>query len=302
MGGVPNWLQNRLGIVACRDGSTGNNHYEGAEWVTVPMSGAKGLQTLVTLGRELSKRCAIDISCSLHFHIGNIPTERVYLVSLYMLVYQIQEDMLKMFPYYKTDHRDIKRKNYCQKLEKMSIYSLKDYSKEGYEAYIEHIYLKLFQWLSDGHAADSEVNRRRERHPIDAKWNRPSRYFIVNLQHMLFSPRRTCEHRLHSGSQNPQKICFWLFMCNAINKYAQENMKSIISGEKITFIDVLNYYSDKWKGDANAKFLSDLLCDYYTKRCKDFAKDKEKGDKVSEWDLKQDSSYKFTYQGVSLFS
>ena len=57
-GNMPAWLQNRYGLVACRDGSINS-----AEWVTVPLSGAKGLYTLAETGKEISARCNIDINC-----------------------------------------------------------------------------------------------------------------------------------------------------------------------------------------------------------------------------------------------
>lgn len=295
-GTVNEWLQNRHGLVACRDGSIGS-----AEWVTVPMTGAKAIQNLITIGRELTKRCSINLDCSYHIHMGNLPKERVYLVALYMLVYGIQDDMLKMFPYYKTDHRGIKRKNYCQRLKKMSIYSLKDNTKEGYTQFVNSVYEKIFEYLSDGHAPDMAVNRRQQRHPIDQKWNRPSRYSIYNYQNMLFSPRETCESRLHSATLNPQRIVHWLFINNCVIKFAEHNMKRIISGERITFMDVLNFYKDHWKGDKDAEFLSEYLQAYYQERVEKFAKDIEKGDKISDWELKGDPKYSFSYKGISLF-
>jgi len=169
-GSIGDYLQIRHGIVACRDGSI-----QSAEYVTVPMTGSKGVQNIITFLNEAKKRTQINIECAYHLHFGNLPHERVYLVALYMLCYQIQDDIFKMFPYYKTDHRGIKRKNYCQKLQKMSIYSLKDSSKEGYEQFIDTVYSKIFEFLSDGQAAGLDVNRRQQRHPIERKWERHNR-------------------------------------------------------------------------------------------------------------------------------
>ena len=52
LGNLPNHLQNRYGIVPCRDGSLNG----GMELVTIPMTGAKGLQTIVNLTDDLKKR------------------------------------------------------------------------------------------------------------------------------------------------------------------------------------------------------------------------------------------------------
>ena len=170
-GSIGKWIENRHGLVACRDGSLEG----GGEFVVVPMYGAKGMQNIIEICKELQKRTQIDIRCAYHIHMGNLPHERVYLVALYMLVYMIQDELLAMFPYYKTDHRGIKRKNYCQKLQKMSIHPLKDQSKEGYDQFVDHVYGKIFEFLSDGHAADMDINRKQHRHPIERKYERSSR-------------------------------------------------------------------------------------------------------------------------------
>jgi len=169
-GNCSNNFQYRHGVVSCRDGSIG-----GAEWVTVPMGGVKCLQNIVTIAEELSKRCNVDINCSYHIHFGNIPLDRGYMVALYILCHQIQDDVFKMFPYYKTNPDGIKHKNYCQKLDRLHIYPLQDKSKEGYKGYVNEVYEDIFKFLSDGAPADINYNRQRKKHPIREKWNRKSR-------------------------------------------------------------------------------------------------------------------------------
>jgi len=297
VGSMPDYLQNRLGLVICRDGSLEG----GPEYVTVPMEGAKGIQNIINTCKELQKRNQIDIRCSYHIHLGNLPKERVYLVALYMLCYQIQDDIFKMFPYYKLDHRGIKRKNYCQKLKKMSIYSLKDQSKEGYDQFVDVVYNRIFEFLSEGHHADQEVNRTQMRHPIREKWQRSCRYYDWNFINMLFSPSGTCESRLHDATLNSQRAVNWLFMNRAVIAFAENNIKKIICGDTISFIDVLNFYKTHYKSSKDAMFLSDYLIAYYTERKNRFAKDIENGDKVSEWCLKDDLTYKFQFDGKALF-
>jgi hypothetical protein len=277
----------------CRDGSI-----QGGEAVSIPLSGAKGLQNMKHIGEELTKRVNIDINCAYHLHIGNIPTTRIYLVALYMLGYAIQDELFKMFPYYKTNPQGIKRKNYCQKLNKMSIYSLKDQSKEGYEQFVDVVYNKIFEFLSDGRKGNTEVTSGRGL-PISHKWQNNSRYFFLNLVNLLFSKRRTAEYRISSPTTNPQRIINWLFICVAITRYAQYNMKSIISGAGISLEDVLNFYKNHWKGDKDAAFLSDYLIAYYKERKAAFEKDFKNGDFISAWEIEKDKNYKFTYQGVT---
>lgn len=141
------------------------------------MSGAKGLQNITDVATLVTERCEVDINCSLHYHFGNIPKDRLYLIALYTLAYKIQDEVFEMFPYYKTDPRGIKKKNYCQKLKQMSIYPLKDSSKEGYEQYVEEIYVRIFTFLSDGHPPSEFANKKLHKHPIRNKWERHSRYF-----------------------------------------------------------------------------------------------------------------------------
>lgn len=103
----------------------------GAELVSIPLSGAKGLQTLVNLSEELQERGEIGIDCSHHIHFGNIGTDKLSIISLYRLCRNIQNELLPMFPYYKVDPSGIKQKNYTKKLLKLNINSLKDPSKES---------------------------------------------------------------------------------------------------------------------------------------------------------------------------
>jgi len=296
-GCMASYLQNRHGIVICRDGSING----GMEAVTVPMKGVKGVQNLIEIGKNLSKTTEIDISCSYHIHIGNIPTDRCYIVALYILSYKLQKDIFKMFPYYKVDWRNYKRKNYCQKLPKLQINSLQDFSKEGFKEYIDFVYYKIFDFLSEGHKADDKINRKIRQHPNREKWNMHSRYFYQNFINMFFSTRNTIESRIHCPTNNPQRLVNWLFMNVAIVRYAEINMKKILSDEKITFEDVLNFYKTHYKNDEKAAFLSDYLIAYYNERVNEFQKDFQNKEYLSDWTYLNDKDYKFSYNGISLF-
>ena len=296
-GNMPDSIQNKNGIVICRDGSI-----HSAEYVSVPLQGPKGLQTIINFAGELSKRTTINMECSLHYHIGSIPTDRLHLITLYVLGYKVQDDVFKMFPYYKTDHRGVKKKNYCQKLKKMQIHSLKDFSKEGYKSYIDEVYVRLFTFLSDGHPPSSGNNTKIQSHPIRNKFDRPSRYYWNNLQNMIFSARRTTEYRIHTPTTNPVKMTVWLFMCVALTKYAELNSQEILAEtKKISFEDVLNYYRDAFPGDKDAEFLSEYLISYYQSQSAVFAADLEKNDKLSSHDIDSDKDFTFSYQNKTLF-
>ena len=119
---------------------------------------------------------------------------------------------------------------------------------------------------------------------------------------MLFSPRETVEARLSSPTINPQRAVLWLMINNAIVKFAEHNMKRIITGEKISLTNVLNFYKDHYKTNADAKFLSEYLCAYVKERTEKFAKDKERGDFVSSYEIDGDNRYKFEFKGKMLFA
>lgn len=293
-GFIPDHLQYRHGIVMCRDGSIA-----GGEAVTVPMSGAKGITTLDNISKDLKDRARVDIHCSYHLHIGTIPKDRAFLCALYVLGYKIQDEIFKMFPYYKTNPAGIKRKNYCQKLGKLGIHSLKNKSKEGYKEFVDYAYTRIFTFLSDGTPPDEFHNRKQLQHPIARKWDRPSRYYWLNLQNMLFSERFTAEFRIHHATLNSQKMINWLLMCNAIIKYAEHNQEKIFTtAGKISLLEVLDYYKTSFPG-KEGNFISEYLKAYYQDRVNYFQKDFEQGDYLSSREADQDKDFSFTYDGIT---
>ena len=300
-GYLPDNLQNRHGVVICRDGSLKDeNGGLGAEYVTVPYSGAKGLQTIVSLCDDLKNRNDIDIHCSLHIHAGNIQTDRLYLISLYKLCLNIQDEVFEMFPYYKTDPSGYKQKNYNQKLKSLfKTFNLCSLCKEDYNYFVNNSYERLFRFLSQGYDPCKQFNRENKKHPSTHKWNRDSRYFWVNFMNAIFSNRNTIEFRLHTPTQNAQKIINWLFIINAICRYASFHSKEILTSDKIiTFKQVLDYYKNTFSNEK-ATFLSDYLYAYFEERKELFRKDLEKNDKLSAWEMNNDKDYIFKFNGVT---
>lgn len=192
-GCLPDYIKNRLGIVVCRDGSLNG----GAELVSIPLGGAKGLQTLVNLSEELQERGEIGIDCSYHIHFGNIGTDKLSIISLYRLCRNIQNELFTMFPYYKVDPSGIKQKNYTKKLLKLNINSLKDPSKEAYELYLQDSWAKLFDFFAEGKITLEQFNKKTREHPIQRKWEHKNRYYYFNFLNMFFGHRHTVEARLN---------------------------------------------------------------------------------------------------------
>ncbi len=301
-GYLPNHIQYRNGVVICRDGSLHDEDGSiGPEFTTIPLKGAKGVQSLINLGNELSLRTLIDLHCAFHIHLGNLPTSRMFLVSLYKLAISIQDEMFELFPYYKNDERKYakKDKNYCKRLKKLSIFSLKPRDKEGFDYYINDNYIRIFTFLSNGVVPDRNYNRKTKVHPQPGeKWNRPARYYWINFMNAIFSNRNTVEFRLHEGTTNPQKIFSWLFICNAIVKTAICKAGQIISGKRLTLTDVLNYYASSFK-TSEAMIMTDYLKAYCKHRKEYFKNDYENNNFLSEEFLKNDTTFNFEFSGIS---
>jgi len=108
-GVVPGKTMLEQGFVPARDGSTRNYEY-----VTKPF---KQISSLIPIVETLKNTCEFDVTNSLHCHIGNVPTNKEFITKFYTLMVNIQDQVYRMFPYYKfTNVNKIKRKNYTQPL------------------------------------------------------------------------------------------------------------------------------------------------------------------------------------------
>jgi hypothetical protein len=295
LGYVPDHIQNRHGIVICRDGSIDN-----AEYVTVPMHGAKCLCNIKYFAEELSKRTIPDIKCSFHIHLGTVPDDRLFIVALWALAIKIQDELYTMFPGFKTYWEKFKKKDYNQKVRKLGIATLKTtFTNQEYHAYIDDAYYRIHKFLNDGHEPDDRFNRNNHQHVRSQKWERAGRYYWINFMNMFFSERKTIEFRLHQATTNGQKMVNWLFICNAILKYAEKNARKILSSaDKISLNEVLDYYKDNFK-TKEADFLSRYLKAYVEDRKQYFANDNARGDYESRKELVGDKTYSFGFEDVT---
>lgn len=297
LGNLPLHLQHRYGVVPCRDGSLNG----GIELVTVPMTGAKGLQTVINLTDDLAIRGLVDTNCSLHIHFGNIGNDKLSVIALYRLCRILQEELFTMFPYYKTDHNGIKQKNYTKKLQKLNIGVLTDYSRDAYEAYLLDSWNKLFNFYAEKTITLSEFNKKTREHPIHNKWSRNSRYYYFNFMNMFFTHRHTVEARLSGPTTNRDKVLNWFLICNAIIKYSQKYAKQIITKDRtISIKEVLDIYPTLFPNCSESKFLSNYLYNYFVERQVRFKKDYSQGDYISMWDINDDKEYKYSYMGRNL--
>lgn len=293
---LPKHILAKYGVIICKDGSIKdrNGHYP-PEYVTVPLIGAKGLQTLRNLSKEIALRSDIDIKCSYHVHIGGMNIDRVLMVALFRLCSKIQNDVFRMFPYYKTEPNGFKEKNYCKKLPAV----INAYGAKDFNDYINNSYQDICTFLSGGHRLDMDFNRKAKINPWGGeKWNIKTRYYWVNFVNPVFGKRDTIEFRIHTPTLNADKIINWLMMCIAIIKYAETNPKDCVTTKKVTFTDVLSHYGNS-RGTSFGNHLSKRLIEYYENRVEYFKKDFERGDYQSNRELVEDQKFEFNISSLN---
>lgn len=296
-GFLPDYICNQLGIIICKDGSIKNQ--DGGyppEYVTVPLKGVKGLQTIRNLCSEMQLRSEIDIRCSLHVHLGGFKMDRIFLVGLFRLCTKIQNDVFAMFPYYKSHYQGYKEKDYCKKLPDI----LCPYGNSDFNEYINECYQDMYLYMTEGRELSNKYNRKKRTNPFgEHKWNIPTRYHWVNFINPFFGKRDTIEFRLHTPTLNADKSINWLLMCVAIIKYAQANTLQCINDSNVLFTDVLNYYRDS-RSTAYAAHLSKRLAEYYENRVEYFKNDVKKKNYTSEEELLTDNNFIFNVTNINV--
>lgn len=308
-----------LGIIPLRDGSI-----KGFEYTTIPYGMkdsslketgfralGKDLNTLKKVCEELQNKTKINNSCSMHLHIGGARKDKLYLIALYMLAYQLQDEMFLMQPKFKEDA--IKylglQKNYCQKLNhldlfKNCIFDKSSILKSNYCDNVDLHFNNIFKFLSGGYDIGSKFNRKNHIHPYQRKWERMARYHWVNLVNCVFSDSGTIEFRLHASTLNFTKVLNWILICSAIVKYAETHTKEIVSGSlgKIDLNTILlgysNNFRDKKTVNSYGLFIYNYLTAYVKERKNYFKEQFQKGEIDGSDDLKKDSSYSFDFNGI----
>lgn len=287
MGFVSENLLYKLGLIPVRDGSlrlpSGQEPYE---FVTVPLQNAKGIAALDNICKTLSERTAFDEKCSLHLHLGNVPYDELFIISFVKLIGMVQEELLSLFPYYKTDPEIIgSAKNYCKLLPlnimPKSINNLKQLTKNEYEEYISQSFNNIYHFVSDGQFPTSKYNRKKLHHPIQKdKWHIKSRYYLINLVPLMFKSFRTIEFRLHTPTTNRYKVFNWMLLASALAKYAENHTETVLSSDTIKLDQVLtSIYDSK---------LSNRLIQYINNRKNMYA---NQNDPTGTTEFQSDSKY-----------
>ena len=214
-GVIPERYLFRNGLIACRDGSI-----SGFEYVTIPLGGDVGLESLKRDCDKLQKFCSIDNQQSVHIHLGGFKKSIPNIVALYRLITLIQNELYSLFPANYVHTSAFKRRDYCSPLPPISGLT------KGSNAAFEYIFEALGGVDFSGKLSDEE-------HPLDRsgqhKWNVDPRYRICNFVPIIWGDRKTIEFRVHVPTFNFDKISYWLFICSAILAYTENNRTKLLA-------------------------------------------------------------------------
>tara|TARA_R110000772_G_scaffold54130_1_gene123528 strand:- start:48146 stop:49867 length:1722 start_codon:yes stop_codon:yes gene_type:complete len=227
-GFIPERITDRLGLIGLRDGSI-----EGLEYVTIPLQGKKGIQTVIDSLDELKKRTRFDNSCALHLHLGNIPRTEEFFLALYKTLVLMQDSVYEMFPLHKKYNYGVKRKHYTKPLDyRNTLYLMDPVINRGN---LTKNFSILYTHLSMGqHYGDvgNDLNNVKV-HPSDpkgtSKWNIKTRYHWVNLIPLLFGNKQTVEFRIHTPTYDTNKIINFMLICGSIVNFTIKHMETILT-------------------------------------------------------------------------
>lgn len=298
-------------ILPIRDGSIKNHEY-----VTVPFYDAKGLQAFINVMKLLQNTCTVDQTCSLHFHLGNIlereKDTKLYLITIYVLYYLLQNEIWDMIPPYKKSIEFLKTKDqfkdHCKNLNSLRLLDFDIYNKDGSvnQKQLDAAFKRFFTLWNDGQEPTAKYNYSTRTHVKSGghKWDIQSRYYNLNLYNALFSKSNTLEFRGHGGTANLDKSLAWLLICVAISRFASIYSREILTETiKPNLKLILSCYKDNFgKNDICeefGKFVSEYLIDYVNCRREDFVQLYLKGNIYGK-EFIQDQKYSFAYKGQRL--
>lgn len=312
VGQVPKNIHNRLGLIPLRDGSI-----QGLEYVTIPLSGVKGICNIVESVKELEYRTEYNDTCSLHLHIGNIPRTPEFITAFFKLTLSVQDEIFSMFNLYKKYNFKYKNKNYAAPFDTYSILSRLDpiIDSKNLIKNFDIIFTELSEGYSLSNFGDNGDLNNVNHHPKDPtgtqKWNIHSRYHIHNFVPLIFGNKKTIEFRIHTPTYDIDKIMFFIFINAILINYTKENAASILkSNIKYSLTDIINEYSAQHSIDYGyfiniIKYINDRkkIVEDYNRRGQIYFKEEEipcnyKFDKPISKDLGNLSIGSFGYHSL----
>jgi hypothetical protein len=220
------------GLVPLRDGSI-----TGIEYVTIPLQGEKGIQTVQNCVKILKEKTDFDEQCSLHLHIGNIPRTEEFILAFFVTTALLQNELFRAFPLYKKYNFGYKNKNYSAPYPAETLLASMDGSINN-DNLIKN-FDKLFTFLSEGVEYKNYQNNLDmiAVHPRNSddnhKWQVNTRYFIHNLIPLIFGNKQTIEFRIHTPTYDINKIIAFMTINIQIIEYVKHNSARILKDMRI---------------------------------------------------------------------
>lgn len=291
----------QYGVLALRDGSI-----KGLEYVTVPLSGRKGLYTLRDICKKLKERTKFDTSCALHIHVGGLDRKESNILAAFNLGYILQNDSFDLQPYYKRGGTGVynngRNKDYCKKISSDIFNSIND------KKALKDKFDSLFLYTSDG-TSFSRYERDLKKvnnHPSDpkgkSKWNIRSRYGWLNLVPILFTNKKTIEFRHHTSTFDFEKIVNFLIFCSTFVKFAKYNdvklcdMNSDLVKELKSSKNKLGYIISKALPNKTFSTIISRYNEYNKIRKEVMKKLKDSKDYLGKNESKYDKNYASLYE------
>lgn len=268
----------QTGLVPLHDGSI-----SGIEFATVPLSGTQGLNRLIDQCRVLQTYTMINEQCSTHLHLGGVKVRPDIVLALYRLGYLIQTEIYSMFPkaFEHTHTFKNQAKDYCNKLPNFSFATANQNSLKVYKELLSSIY--KYEWapgtslFPDTHPEDLEENH---------KWRVESRYYYKNLVPLIFNTNRTVEFRIHIATLNPDKLINWIFICQAILKFAENNVSLLLNPRLLR----KNFSLQRIITEAYPLEIADYLLKYVDWRKQMTADFEAQGDSIGKLEIQKDAT------------
>ena len=297
------------GLIPVRDGSLEGASYEYITTVLYPQQ--KILERVQLMCEDMSKVLTANKSCSLHFHVGNAPTDKKFVVALWMLLYQINNEFFQIIPPYKKELAYLltKRphpKDHCQSLPSLNLIELSKTIKNKDISDLNKFVLTAFDRIllflngeNNGLPQYDEKNGRYI-HALEGrnKWDIPSRYMAINFLPALFEKKKTYEFRTHSPTFNKYKTINWQFIITAVLEYTKLNQDNILlSKYKISLSDIMEVFND---GTEEGGYLTNYLKAYILERKEEnYALTQQKN--LYGQEFITDAEYMFTFMNTSIF-
>ena len=297
-GYIPDRLCYKYGLIPLRDGSI-----QGLEYVTIPLSGKKGLYALKEICYELNKRTRYDLNCALHIHLGGLERSTEKILSSYILAHLIQDNMFNLQPSYKRGGMGVKSKDYCKPLDNELFNSL---IKPVNSTNIDSNFEKVFSFVSDKRkfsGYNNDLNKVLS-HPSDPegtrKWQIKSRYRWINFVPIIFGNKKTIEFRHHNATFDFNKIINFLFNCAVFIKVSNDYSSDVLNSnsdlyksltkEPFTALKTLNDFLIS-KTHAHLTSICKINNEYNAKRAEIMAEMTDKGDIIGKTETRYNKEF-----------